>query len=184
MRVLTAGIKIKVGKYPGLIAINAKRVALKNTESAMKIGFTDDTDSSSLPGCHVLSARSTKPNNHPSSTMEPKEYIPLRCCQRKRKSVKVKAIVPAQTIRDLCDQPWDAIVAIVKEIKIRSHTGKVNAKRASLNFPPKCGNTGLSAKVVPNTPRPSPTMDASKISRIVDFLLELIRRGSAMTAQG
>jgi len=73
MRVLTAGIKIKVGKYPGLIAINAKSVALKKTERAMKIGLTEATDSSSLPGCHVLSARSTKPNNQPSSTIEPKE---------------------------------------------------------------------------------------------------------------
>ena len=75
-------------------------------------------------------------------------------------------------------------MAIVIEIKIKSHTGKVNAKRASLNLPPKWGNTGLSAKVVPKTPRPKPTIDASKISRTVDFLLEFMRRGSAITAQG
>jgi hypothetical protein len=68
-----AGNKIKAGKYPGLIAIKARRVALKKTESAIKIGFTDVTDSSSLPGCNVLSARSKSPSNQPSSTIEPKE---------------------------------------------------------------------------------------------------------------
>jgi hypothetical protein len=41
IKVLVAGSNMKVGKYPGLIAVKASSVALKNTENAINIGFTE-----------------------------------------------------------------------------------------------------------------------------------------------
>ena len=100
------------------------------------------------------------------------------------KSVIVKIVNPSTSKKPLRENPFATIAAIVKEIKTRSAIGNEIAKNASEVSPPKWGRTGLSARVDPKVVKPSPTIEASRSSRIENLRTGFINLGIAIIAKG
>ena len=182
--VIPIGAIQKRGKRCESKATSTKSVAAEKIAKVMRIGGTTSLAINFSWRCAIPKVISNKPNNQPSSIIEPNWYLLWLSSQRNEKSLMTKRTSPEIIVieRLFMEAANNDEVPIVSNI--RSAMGKKIAKKVATLSPDDLPKNGSMSRAAPIELKPAVTMAASRNSVELNFLGNLIDRGRPITMQG